>query len=296
MSKRSRKAISPEERLKEFGFEFVDDKLVQRDDHSLGFQFVDQQHYDQLADLITELVYAKMEAIGLERMSLGEEEECPMFVSPRVAAATRVVVLLHGSNNRAGLWSRKLCINETLTAGSMLAYIQRCLDNDWGVVVLNHSLEFKIGHTKVDNAFTHVEYIWDHLLSSFACQQFALVAHSFGGSAAFHLMCARQAILTRLVAVAFTDSVHNLTAARKHEFTLPKAFLASAGARNWVKSSKRLDAAMAIKGGCRCVSAGHAVHEWASASAIESVFVFLKAQFERRHVPVRSSTAQSADA
>lgn len=290
--KRSRNASAPDVRLKEFGYEFVNDVLVQRDDHSAGFQFVDQKHYDELADLITELVYVKLEAIGLERMSLGDDEECPMFVSPRVATASRVVVLLHGSKNRAGLWSRKLCINESLTAGSMLAYVQRCLDSDWGVVVLNHSLAFTVGDTVVDNAFTHVEYIWDHLLSAFAADKFAIVAHSFGGSAAFHLLCARQAILPRLAALAFTDSVHNLTAARKAEFALPKAFLASASTCNWAKSTKPLDAPLAVRGGCRCVSAGHSVHEWASASAIESVFTFLTAQFERRHAPLRSTAAK----
>lgn len=286
--KRQRR-VSAADNLRDFGYAFVNDVLVRSDDLTSPFAFSTQKEYDALADLVAEVVYEKMVDIGLQRVHLGDDDECPMFVSPGADSASVVVVLLHGANNRAGLWSRKLCINDTLSDGSMLAYIQRCLDERWGVVVINHAIAFEVGGTKVDNSFSHVEYLWDNVLSSYACQKFAIVAHSFGGSTAFHLLCARQAILPRLVALAFTDSVHNLTAARKPEFALPKAFLASSSTCNWVKSTKPLDAPMATRAGCRCVSAGNSVHEWTSTSAIDSVLAFLKAQVDSRHVPLRGA-------
>lgn len=91
---------------------------------------------------------------------------CPIFVSADWARRETVCVLSCGSGAvRAGQWARSLCMceqssdeqqisfrlflvaflrwrahrNETLNEGSQLPYVKQCLDNGWGVVVINHN-------------------------------------------------------------------------------------------------------------------------------------------------------------
>jgi pimeloyl-ACP methyl ester carboxylesterase len=261
-------------------------------DNTKEFAFVNQKHYDSLCVMVTEVVEDKLVELGLEKRPLGDNGESVVFVSPHLDTAQNVVVLMHGSNNNAGLWSRKVVINESLEAGSMLPYVRELLKQKVGVVIPNHSTAFVKAGVKVDNAFTYVEHLWDHLLAPLPFEKCAFVAHSFGGAATVHLLCAREsAILPRLVAIAFTDSVHNLTGARKN--VLAKAFIASSGVCNWVRSTKALDAPMRSKAGTRCVSAGHNVHENCSGTAITSVIAFLKQNFARRHVPLRAKKDES---
>ncbi len=291
----SSSSSSAVDRLRDFGYEFVNEKLVQANDHSQAFVFTTQKEYVELCALVSDVVDEMMVELGLEMRPLGDSGESPLFVSAELEKASHVVVLMHGSNNRAGLWSRRVIINDALNEGSMLPYIAHCLAQGWGVVVPNHSIPFVAAGRKVDNALTYVEYLWDHVLQPLPCQKFAVVAHSFGGAATFHMLCAREQtdILRRIACIAFTDSVHNLTGARTH--ALAKAFLASASVKNWVKSTKPLDAPMATKSGTRCVSAGDNVHERCSHAAADSVLAFVAQQLARRHVPVRAKAAASDD-
>jgi pimeloyl-ACP methyl ester carboxylesterase len=294
-SKRKAAVVSSgEDRLRDFGYEFVNDKLVLAADNTQPFAFVDQAHYAKLCGFVTEVVEDKLVELGLEKLPLGDSGESIVFVSPALDKADSVVVLMHGSNNNAGLWSRKVIINESLDLGSMLAYVQACLHERLGVVIPNHSAPFVAGGVKVDNAFTYMEHLWDTVLAPLPAQKFAFVAHSFGGAATVHLLCAREAAaLKRLVGLAFTDSVHNLTGARKCDQT--KAFLKSSAACNWVRSTRPLDTPLRAKAGTRCVSAGHNVHENCSGAAFASVMTFLKQQFARRHVPLRSKKGDDSE-
>jgi len=277
-------------RLAEFGFLFVNDRLVQAAEHAKSFKFVNQKHYDELASIVADVVAERMtnECGGLQSLLLGDNDECPMFVSPGVAQTDDVVVLVHGSNSRAGLWSRRLVINDSLSNGSMLPYIQRCLTAGYGVVVLNHSIPFVAAGVKVDNGLSHVEYVWDHVLRPRASHKFGFISHSFGGTATLHMLLERHAsLLPRVSFVAFTDSAHNLLGARNAQYAPVKAFLASAACTNWVRSTAKLDKPLGTKSGVRAVSAGTEEHERCSCQAIDVVLAFVALQFARRHVAPR---------
>jgi len=81
-------------------------------------------------------------------------------------------------------------------------------------------------------------------------------------------------VLERVRCVAMTDSVHTVDDNTPEDI---QDFLKER-ARNWVVSDKPLDTDLGWKDGCECVSAGHGDHEHTTASAMESVFAFLKEQ------------------
>lgn len=93
-------------------------------------------------------------------------------------------------------------------------------------------------------------------------------------------------VLSRLKAIAFTDSVHSVSPRDPADV---QKFLRK-HAINWVQSDKPLDTPMPTGEGCKCVSAGHPKHvglyrinyckEYTSPSAIESVFAFLNSKLK----------------
>ena len=90
-----------------------------------GNRAYNQRHYEALGDILTEEVFRLLESSGLERLAVPPLEEdgsgggaVPhsfVFASPDYATADGLLVLIHGSGVvRAGQWSRRLIINESL--------------------------------------------------------------------------------------------------------------------------------------------------------------------------------------
>uniref|UniRef100_A0A915E7R3 Arb2 domain-containing protein n=1 Tax=Ditylenchus dipsaci TaxID=166011 RepID=A0A915E7R3_9BILA len=118
-----------------------------------GFRFTNQQDYENLGEWVGEAIYEKMtqEPYNLQKMYLKEEglndvkaESLSfVFASPDLKQATHLVVLIHGTGVvRAGQWSRKLIINESLEVGSQLPYIRKCQLRGWSVLVMNTNDNF----------------------------------------------------------------------------------------------------------------------------------------------------------
>jgi hypothetical protein len=176
------------------------------------------EHYEKLGDLIVQEIYEKMQAApyNLNEIMLPLKDplaNSPIFVSNNYKTCEILVVLLCGSGAvRAGQWARSLCANESLKEGSQLSYIKRCLDNGWGVVVLNHNqvkgnprlclnlfvnslccLDKNDKYLKhVHSNYSHFEYVWDELLAKLPFQKMMIVAHSYGGCVTLNLLKTRR--------------------------------------------------------------------------------------------------------
>jgi len=121
---------------------------------------------------------------------------------------------------------------------------------------------------------------WDQIVARSPSKHIMIVAHSAGGDGTVHLMRSRPDIFQRLRAIAFTDSVHSVSASESPQL---KAFM-KASCRDYVASTEPLDTPIQPymddddhdSEGCECVSAGHRVHAWTSGVAIASVFTYLQ--------------------
>mmetsp|Transcript_46361 Transcript_46361/g.119646 ORF Transcript_46361/g.119646 Transcript_46361/m.119646 type:complete len:243 (-) Transcript_46361:109-837(-) len=205
----------------------------------------------------------------------------PVFVTPHLDEAETVVVIIQGSGKvRAGMWARSLCINNSMTEGSQIPYVQRCVEKGWGVAVLNPNENMKKGKIIHGSASPqeHLLYFYDHVLARIPkLRRVGIVAHSFGGVAAVDLLCTRPDCVERVRAMALTDSVH------KH---VPEDEAAANTLRercvNFVSSSLPLGSPVSVSAAwqartlCPRVSAGHRLHEWTSHASIDLVFDHLE--------------------
>lgn len=295
--------------LGDFNYVFNEKGQLTTRDGAFSYHYVSETHYVWLGMLIQkEIERLMVERFGLVEHRLPAQNSntggptTSIFASPDVAQREHLTLLIQGSGAvRAGQWSRALCLNEGLEIGSILPYLEQAKQRNWGVVVFNpnNCSEFipddvalagldpsrywfnpskavKIpgktrsipGHEAPEK---HVICVYDEFVARAACRSINIVAHSFGGVCTMALLNARPHILKKLRAIAFTDSVHS---AGRRDSKEAMDFLKS-NAVNWVRSPKPLDTPEPSREGTRCVSAGHADHEWTSGTSIASVFAFL---------------------
>lgn len=296
-------------KISDFNYEYKDDKLVNIDTGK-PFHWVNQAHYDALGDTIYRHIQElMMSQYGLQEINLplGSNGQGPfnnIFVSPNWQTAKKLMLLIQGSGAvRAGQWARAVCINDRLSIGSILPYLEKCVADEYSVIVFNPNLNvgpkevptiefssFLVAGKQVpkkvavrtiagsESPREHCIYVWDHFVRKSAAEFIVAVAHSAGGDGIQNLVSERgDEALKRLCGIAFTDSVHGMVAGNKKHVT----HFIQKRARNWVTSQKPLDTPVRKRDGdCLCVSAGHDTHEYTSGSAIESVFRYLNHKVE----------------
>jgi len=149
-----------------------------------------------------------------------------------------LVLLIQGAGAvRAGQWARALCINETLSLGTIFPYLERCKQLGYGVIVFNPNLndvpvnepEIKVSSflttekvlppkvpTKKiegsENYVRHGEYVWQNYVQKAKASTIAIVAHSRGGDNTIKLISKfHNDFVERVACIAYTDSVHSLS-------------------------------------------------------------------------------------
>lgn len=234
--------------------------------------------------MITEEVYKILEKKGLHKIfipsDVPKDEASFVFCSKeKLENPQKLMILIHGSGVvRAGQWARSLIINDSLKAGTQIPYIDRALDNNYEVLILNTNLNtyVKDGKTREikGNAspLEHAETVWKELVLKSNPESIAIVAHSYGGVVTVDLANRHNEYFKEKVfAVGFTDSVHY--------HNVPKHLQAIG--RNWVTSNEPLDTPLKLRtNDVPCFSAGHTKHEYTSYSCIDALFKFFEARYE----------------
>mmetsp|Transcript_21890 Transcript_21890/g.68550 ORF Transcript_21890/g.68550 Transcript_21890/m.68550 type:complete len:188 (+) Transcript_21890:44-607(+) len=138
----------------------------------------DKQNEEEasLIEAITTYVQAKMRCLGLVEHWIPDAEEearCNIFVSNLDSPSKLLLILQNQVGSKPGIWSRSLCLTQGLEVGSMLSTIERALNHDFAVVVLNpntnsvYSIE-KSQRIPIPNSFSpenHVLHVWDNLIA-----------------------------------------------------------------------------------------------------------------------------------
>ncbi|XP_046863262.1 uncharacterized protein LOC124457003 [Xenia sp. Carnegie-2017] len=289
---------------KEFGYQFNEEgRLLDKDGNVFNFYISDdhskcQRNYEDLGEAITEYVYELLQnymGLVLHKIEIDkpfffgknkkEGTERFIFVSKDYEKKEKLLILVHGSGVvRAGQWARRLIINDCIDHGTMIPYIKQAIEEDYGVVITNHNqnevlvdVEGKKVYKEIQRVSPekHFIYVWKNIIQKTEASKIFFVAHSYGG----HLVVNnfkdyKKDLLERVVAVAFTDSVHSL---RHTKPKIKQWFLKNS--RNWVSSSHEIDTPMQYQEDedhITRVSAGTSKHEETSWKAMESIFKYFQ--------------------
>lgn len=284
------------------GFHFSNDEVL-IDRNGEPFQFrrykslaKNQQRYEKLGEKVTEYIYhlletrCKLKRIFVPIDAEPGEEQSFIFVSENAfETEDKLIIYIHGSGVvRAGQWARSLIINDSLKSGSQIPFIEESLRRGYEVIVLNTNYNSAPSGELIrgsEDPESHAIYVWENLVEkNVKAKNIAIVAHSYGGCLTKELVARKyDQVFSRVFAVAFTDSVHSLSAA--HDPPKVIEFFRKR-ARNWVRSSLPLDEPIKDSGSQRLndaprFSAGHEKHEWTSWSSFAAVFKFLDESYQR---------------
>ncbi|XP_055367217.1 cotranscriptional regulator FAM172A homolog isoform X1 [Betta splendens] len=104
-----------------------------------------QKRYEALGEIITQYVYELLEkqcnmtkAILPVDAAEGEPTSFIYLSSDALSNPSKLLVLIQGSGVvRAGQWARRLIINQDLDSGTQIPFINRAMEEGYGVMVLN---------------------------------------------------------------------------------------------------------------------------------------------------------------
>eukprot|EP00347_Sterkiella_histriomuscorum_P010396 403376461 len=181
------------ELLKEMGYQFTgqDQELRQLKTND-RFEFSNQDEYDYLCQLIIGYIQQQMiQKYGMVEVMIPEDEagpKCNIFVSQNYFddSVNKCFVIIQGTGEvRAGMWSRRVCINDNLNLGSMLPQIEWALSQGFKVIVFNPNMRkdprFGQNIKNCQTMSSHCLYVWEKYVSPLKCKHLAVLAHSAGG-------------------------------------------------------------------------------------------------------------------
>ncbi|GFY47870.1 cotranscriptional regulator FAM172A [Trichonephila inaurata madagascariensis] len=221
---------------------------LKKDDH-----LYNQKRYEALGEIVTNHVYHLLETeCNLIKMSLPldavtEEPSTFIYHSEDAFKNEKIVILIHGSGVvRAGQWSRRLIINDSLNSGTQIPFIKRAMGLGYGVFVLNtndnrrfiNGVFIKIRDS--ESAECHANNVWrDVIIPQVAAKHVAIIAHSYGGIVTVNLCRSfPDSFQERVFAIAFTDSPHSMI---NQGLSQPSIEWFRKVCRNWVFSHLPLD-------------------------------------------------------
>ena len=267
-----------------FGYLYDENGFLKNSETGEGFQFVDQKHYEELGDLVTNYIQEEMKlTYGLQEVWIPKDFEgsakSNIFISQDWEQNTsKALLLIQGAGAvRPGIWARSVVINESLETGSMLPAIREAQNQGYSLLVFNPNVhrdpETKEPIPLNDTLSAHSNYMWSTFVSKSPAQEIFIIAHSCGGVSTMELMKLHwEDFSQRVKGIAFTDSVHSVDprfTKEQKDFLMEKSV-------DWVASKKQRDELVMKKGynGCVNVSAGHTRHEYTTGYAFPSIFPF----------------------
>ena len=125
-------------------------------DSGAGFTFEGEQHYEALGTYVNAFVFCLLKEIaGLVEVWLpaNNPQYCVLQSQDWTSNSNKAMVLLPGKGKVGlGQWSRRICVNEGLNAGSMLGYVTRAQAEGYSVLVMNCNARTSTLATNESNA------------------------------------------------------------------------------------------------------------------------------------------------
>ncbi|CAA22091.1 FAM172 family protein homolog Y75B8A.31 [Caenorhabditis elegans] len=299
--------------LAKLGYFFDEKGVLKTEKDKKPFKFTTQEDYEELGEAVDLEVYELLETrCGLKRKALklpgktDEDEDLSfIFVSKNFKKAANLLVLIHGSGVvRAGQWARRLIINDNLECGTQIPYIERAIENGWGVVVMNTNLneskdqDLKYSRTPVE----HAETVWIACIEPSNAKSIYVVAHSRGGYDTASVL-KKFGGDDRISKICLTDSPwfeFPKSCAQRARPLFVVNFLAH-GALN----SPSYKVREYREGNVAELWAGTQIHEWSSHCAIDAVFHILETEMtpsnyaevmeEAKKLVVKSENSKESD-
>lgn len=203
--------------LKDLGYKFENSEL-RRIDSNEKYKFEDdcRDGYEKLCEAVISYVQEKllMDTLKMRRIYLPDDSSAFVFGTKNPFKSTKkLLVLIHGAGKvQAGLWSRQLTLEESISSGTQIPYIKHATKSGYDVLVTNTNFNFRDKEGS-PTAEQHADTVWHNVITpNFeTIDSFAIVAHSYGGTVAISLMNKYpRHFREKCFGIGLSDSVHDV--------------------------------------------------------------------------------------
>lgn len=209
--------------------------------------------------------------------------QCKILTSHDFPSNPKCIILIQGNGAVClGQWARSVCMNDNLTLGSMIPYVERAQNLKYSIIIFNPNERFDVDNGTIEiPEFTTMEkhslYVYENIVKKNKnIKEIYIVAHSYGGVCTMEILKKNIKDLEngKIKKIGFTDSAHKYN----HELgkVAEKKFIQIS--RNYVRSNRPIGTFIKShkdsNGGTDCYSSGHMIHEYTSGSAINEIFKF----------------------
>ena len=147
--------------------------------------------------LVKKLFFNQILVPTLEE-ALIPKASCPIYCSTGYHEKKKLLVIVQGAGKglQSGVWSRILCLMKGLNVGSMLPQVQRALNEDYGVIIMNPNqnyiydqetgMKHKIKYS--ERPEIHGLYVWRNFVVPSMASNICIMAHGYGSEVVTHVL------------------------------------------------------------------------------------------------------------
>ncbi|KAF9344733.1 hypothetical protein BGX26_003987 [Mortierella sp. AD094] len=237
------------------------------------------------------------------KLPLGLEEtdntspQADILLSSNAKDSKRLLVLVPGTLEPLGSWSRRLLCNRNVEIGSVFSVVKQAHEDEYGIVVLNPNSHWWVDGraivtvpTKKDYKLIpglgspeeHVAYVLSNIVQNFASKEIFFIAHKYGAHALIQALHNQfDTYKDRVSAVAVVESTHTIDSFPAPEFKKWWSLIAV----GYVQSENADKGKIEYKqyAGCNCVNAGTLEFDYTLVEEMPDIFRFFRSRKDREN-------------
>ncbi|KFH69088.1 hypothetical protein MVEG_05890 [Podila verticillata NRRL 6337] len=149
-----------------------------------------------------------------------------ILATENIYECERVLVLIPGTRESLGSWSRRLICNASVVVGSMKSTVKLAHEGGYGVLILNPNAHHWVNNEATIHPPTqgemeyvqglhtpeeHVEYVLKNVVQSFQSQKIFFMAHKYGTHTLMRTLSLQfEAFKDRVSAISLVDGSHSI--------------------------------------------------------------------------------------
>ncbi|KAF9086072.1 hypothetical protein BGX27_003274 [Mortierella sp. AM989] len=215
-----------------------------------------------------------------------------IMLSSDAKECKRLLVLIPGTMEPLGAWSRRLLCNRNVELGSMFSVVKQAREKDFGIVIHNPNTHWWVnGRPSVmvpttkdygliphlNSPEEHVDYVLRNIVQNSTSQEIFFIAHKYGAHALMQALHNQfDAFKNRVSGIAVVDGTHTIDSFPEPDFRKWWSLNAVGYAQSEEVDKDKIEYKQ--NAGCNCVNAGTQEVDFTLVSVMPDIFRFFNAR------------------
>lgn len=208
-------------------------------------------------------------------------EQCVILISKDFPSNSKCLIMIQGAGHvTLGEWANSVCINEGLSMGSMIPFVEKAKKMGFSILIMNERYGLDGEKNLIfNNMKEHCLYVYENLiLKNDKIKDIYFISHSLGGECNVEILkkFEKDLLNNRIRKIAFTDGLQGGACHSLSKDGIKKFREIS---RNYIalqeKKGKFLETESYFSG-CDVYSSGVNIHEYTTGNVLNEVYKFFE--------------------